>query len=113
MVVSKTTPEADNEELRAFVSSTLHAIMGGISDCRESAIAKSAFGTGEWRFNPPKEVEFDIAVQAKRTGKTGGGLKVEVFSIGANAAKDVSHENSSVSRIRFSVWTGFKSIKND
>ena len=109
--MSDNQSDADNDELKLFVSSSLRAIMGAVTDVQESATASSAFGTGEWRFNPPREVEFDVAVQAKKTGQSGGGLKVEVFSIGANARKDAAHENSTVSRIKFSIWTGFKSNK--
>ena len=62
-------------------------------------------------FNAPREIEFDIAVQAKRTGKTGGGMKLEVFSMGANAEKAVAKEDSSISRIRFTVPSAYKSNK--
>jgi hypothetical protein len=109
--MSRKEPEADNEELKAFVSSSLRAIMAAVSNVREAARAKSAHGTGEWAFSPPDKVEFDVAVQAKRTGQTGGGLKVQVFSVGANARKDVAHENSTVSRIRFTVPAKFKKGK--
>lgn len=104
-------PKANNDELQAFVSSSLRAIMAAVSDVRVSARAESAHGTGEWAFSPPDKVEFDVAVQAKRTGTTGGGLKVEVFSVGANAKKDVAQENSTVSRIRFTVPAKFKRKK--
>jgi hypothetical protein len=111
--MSDKVPDANNDELEAFVGSSLRAIMAAVTDVRESARAPSAHGTGEWAFSPPEKVEFDIAVQAKRTGQAGGGLKLEVFSVGANVKKDVAHENSTVSRIRFSVPAKFKKTKDE
>ncbi len=99
--------EIDNE-LRAFVSSTLIAIMKGVTEAQIAARAGSAHGTGEYAFSPPPEVAFDIAVHAKRSGSRKGGFKVEVFSIGANAGADASTENSTVSRIKFTIPAKFK-----
>ena len=39
----------------------------------------------------------------------GGGFKVVVFGIGANAKGEEGSESSTVSRIRFNVPTNFKS----
>lgn len=101
--------QPDNEELRLFVSATLRAIMAGVADAQESAKVKSAHGTGMWAFNAPRDVAFDIAVQATKTGKAGGGLKLTVFSVGANAEAGVSREDSTISRISFTVPSAFKS----
>ena len=107
-MVSKDIVDADQDELQIFVSSTLKAIMAGISDAQISARVPSAHGTGHFGFSAPNTVNFDVAVHAKKSGKIGGGLKVEVFSIGANAEKGSSHENATVSRISFSIPTKFK-----
>lgn len=56
----------------------------------------------------PKLIEFDIAVAARSTGVAGGGLKVAVFGIGANAEGKQESESVTVSRIRFSVPMAFK-----
>jgi hypothetical protein len=101
------TEKPDSDELAAFVESTLRAIATGIQNAQDAQIS-SAHGTGKSGYAAPKDVEFDIAVSAKRTGATGAGLKVAVFGIGANAGGDMSAESSTVSRIRFSVPTNFK-----
>ena len=98
----------ESNELQAFVTSTLKAIMNGIADAQGDARVKSAFGTGEFAFSAPDKVGFDVAVTAKHSGSARGGFKIQVFSIGANAGGDVSSEASSVSRIHFDVPTKFK-----
>ena len=101
--------QADFEELSAFIESTLRAISEGIRGAQEEQIS-SAHGTGISGYTAPKEVEFDIAVSAKKTDTLGGGLKVAVFGIGANTKADVGSESSTISRIRFSVPMSFKSL---
>ncbi|HQS70500.1 MULTISPECIES: trypco2 family protein [unclassified Novosphingobium] len=101
------TEEADTEELSAFVASTLRAIAEGVSIAQRNIIS-SAHGTGTFAYAAPKDIEFDIAVSAKKIGTVGGGLKVAVFGIGANAKGEEASESSTVSRIRFSVPTSFK-----
>ncbi len=103
----------DADELRAFIGSTLSAIMDAVSDIQPSAQAKSAFGTGTYAFNVPREVSFDIAVSAERSGSKKGGFEVKVLSFGANAGADTANKNSTVSRIKFTVPTGFKSQRDD
>jgi len=98
----------EDNELRVFVASTLGAIMGGISDAQPNARTKSAHGTGVYGFSAPKDVAFDLAVTVKRNGTKKGGFKVQVWSIGANAETDSSSENSTVSRIQFTIPTKLK-----
>jgi hypothetical protein len=105
--MSKDPTNAD--ELEGFVSATLRAIMAGVEDAQAAGGGKSAFGTGTFNFRPPSDVRFDVAVTAKHTGNASGGMKIQVFSIGANAGGDVSSESSTVSRIQFSVPTTYKS----
>ena len=100
----------NSDELATFVTSTLVAIAKGISDAQSSQI-KSAHGTGVSGFSAPKEVEFDIAVSAKDAGAKDGGFKVQVFSIGANASASKSSENSTISRIKFTVPSHFKTTQ--
>ena len=88
----------EENELQWFVSSTLTAIMQGISDVQEDARMRSAHGSGEFAFSAPENVAFDVAVTAKHTGTARGGMKIQVFSIGANAGGDVSTEASTVSQ---------------
>lgn len=99
---------ANSDELSVFVASTLKAIAVGIADAQSVQIA-SAHGTGISGFSAPKAIEFDVAVSAKSTGASGGGLKVAVFGIGANVDGKLSSESATVSRIKFTVPTGFKS----
>ena len=108
MAVEDRSDQSDSEELRIFVASTLNAIIAGIADVQSQATLRSVTGAGIFGFNPPENVTFDIAVSAKRTGAKRGGLKLEVFSVGANAGADSATENSTISRIQFTVPTKFK-----
>ena len=103
--------EANTDELQTFVASTLRAIAAGIEEAQGTKIS-SAHGTGEFGFSAPELIEFDVAVSAKRTGSTDGGMKVAVFGIGANLGGKEGSEDSTVSRIRFSVPTKFKDLQN-
>ena len=106
---NQSASHVEDNELQAFVSSTLIAIMKAVSEAQEAARASSAHGTGEYAFSPPPEVAFDIAVNAKRLGGKKGGFKVEVLSVGLNAAGEATTENSTASRIQFTIPTKFKS----
>jgi Trypsin-co-occurring domain 2 len=101
------TDQANSDELAAFVTSTLHAVAAGIGAAQDTLI-RSPHGTGVSGFGSPKEIEFDIAVTVRTTGAAGGGFKVSVLGIGANANGETANENSSVSRIKFSVPANFK-----
>jgi Trypsin-co-occurring domain 2 len=100
--------DVESNELKLFVTSTLKAIMEGVADAQPDARVRSAFGTGEFAYSAPDNVTFDVAVTAKHTGTARGGMKIQVFSIGANAGGDVSTEASTVSRIQFTIPTKFK-----
>lgn len=100
--------KVEENELQAFVASTLTAIMAGVSDAMPNARVSSAFGTGEFAFSAPENVIFDVAVTAKHSGTARGGFKIQVFGIGANAGGDTSSESSTVSRIQFKIPTRFK-----
>ena len=93
----------DGSELRLLVASTLEAICQGVSDVQGSTQAKTVSGKVSAKFNPPDTVTFDIAVSAKRIAGVSGGLKLEIFSVGANAKGEKNAEHSTVSRIQFSV----------
>lgn len=108
----KIMEDANSDELSAFVSSTLKAIATGVVEAQPIKM-RSAHDTGVSGYTAPREIEFDIAVSAKRTGSGGGGLKVTVFGIGANAEGTIASEASTVSRIRFSVPTQYKRLKED
>jgi hypothetical protein len=102
------TDKTNTDELTAFVASTLKAIAAGIEEAQGTQIA-SAHGTGTFGFRAPTEVEFDVAVSATTSEAGGGGMKVSVFGIGGNLDAKLGSESSTISRIRFSVPTTFKS----
>lgn len=99
--------ETDTGELTAFVAETLKAIAAGIEEAQGTQIS-SAHQSGVFGFSAPEKIEFDVAVAAKTTGTVGGGMKVAVFGIGAKLGAEGGSENSSISRIRFSIPTKFK-----
>ena len=79
----------DNEELTAFVTSTLNGIARGV----EGAASETR------KFTVPSKVEFEVAVTATKTNEVGGGLKLQVFNA---AGKQASH-GETVSRVKFEV----------
>lgn len=79
----------NNEELAAFVTSTLNAIAAGVD-------AAKAEG---YDFELPKSITFEVAVKATHSAEVGGGLKIKVFSA---EGRKVS-EDEEVSRINFTV----------
>ena len=101
------TQEANSDELATFVTSTLKAIAAAIEAAHDVRIA-SAHGTGVSGYAAPETVEFDIAVSAKSASSSGGGLKIAVFGIGGDAKINAGDEQSTVSRIKFSIPTRFK-----
>ena len=91
----------DNEELAAFVTATLTAIATGVETASNSATRQTR--NGHSTFEMPNKVSFDIAVTAKRTTQGGGGLKVQVFSVGGGVDGRHASESETVSRISFEV----------
>lgn len=82
--------EIQNEELAAFVTSTLNAIAYGTA---------AAEVVGNWRFEIPKEVEFEVAVTATKSKEVGGKLRIQVFSADGSARS----QSENISKIRFCV----------
>ena len=94
----------DNDELTAFVAATLRAISFGVTSA--GVTAASSRREGHHSFDIPSKITFDIGVTAKRTSEAGGGLKVQVFSVGAGVDGKKVAESETVSRISFDVnWT--------
>jgi Trypsin-co-occurring domain 2 len=95
----------DSSELSIFISEALQAIMSGVAAAQPKATASSDIqGTSFlFGFHSPSEVSFDIAVTAKKSETSDKGLKLEVFSVGANAKGEKGHENSTVSRVAFTI----------
>jgi len=102
----------DNDELTAFVSSTLRAIAAGVDEAaRNTRVDKER---GYTQFEMPPKVVFDVAVTAKRTAGTSKGLKVEVFNVGGGLEGKKSTDHETVSRIQFEVpWQHTSTYKPD
>ena len=100
-------------ELKEFITESLVQIQEGVQDAinRRASLTDAAgvinpvWGTSgdDISFRDMQKVEFDVAVTA--TDRTAGGGKagLRIFSaeVGADASKSV--ENSTVSRIKFTV----------
>ena len=87
----------DNDELTAFVTSTLNGIARGV----ESASSETR------NFQVPGKVEFEVAVTATKTSELNGGLKLQVFNA---AGKQASH-GETISRVKFEVISSGKNIR--
>jgi hypothetical protein len=104
VVTNENETIVDNDELTAFISATLTAIAAAVESASGTALRQHS--KGEATFAMPTQVAFDIAVTAKRTTQGGGGLKVQVFSIGGNVGGQHVAESETVSRISFQVpWS--------
>ena len=79
----------NNDELAAFVTSTLNAIAAGATEADSK----------EHYFSVPTKVNFEVAVTATKSAEGGGGLKIQVFSAEGKKASLNEH----ISRITFEV----------
>ena len=83
--------QPNNEELAAFVTSTLNAIVGGV----EAASSRTK------DFKAPYKISFEVAVKAIKSKDAGGGFKIQVFSAEVKA----SSKDEAISKISFDVIT--------
>ena len=87
----------NNEELAAFVTSTLNAIAAGVG----------AATSDTHDFDLPNKIAFEVAVKATKNSEVGGGFKIQVFSA---EGKKASHDEA-VSKITFEVSTASKNLR--
>jgi hypothetical protein len=108
-------------KLDEFVFESLKQIIDGIDNAREYAETKGAKISGEnLNFIGAKngggivymnqnnseiieKIDFDIAVTAKEGDKIKGGVGLFVGAVGIGTQGHIENENSSMSRIKFSV----------
>ena len=91
----------DNDELSAFVSSTLRAIAAGVDEAAN--LARQDKEKGHSTFEMPSEVAFDVAVTARQSGEKGRGVKIEIFKICGGLEGKQTEGHETVSRIQFKV----------
>ena len=89
-------------EIKDFVKKTLLEISSAIDETNDEFGSARRFQLAAVDKNQGL-IEFDLAVEAKRTGtkKAGGGLKVAVLE--ANAGGEKNYSEGSVSRIKFII----------
>ncbi len=81
-------------ELKEFISETIKGVIAGIADGQQKGATVRAGG----------RIDFDIAVTTKETSDGGVKGKISVLALGSFSASNKSlGENSTVSRIKFSV----------
>lgn len=108
-------------ELDEFISTTVKSIIKSINDSKEYAEANGAIINpiimehnydayqSIWRKDGKDgrrgltKIDFDVAVTAssEEGNKVGGGIKVQVFSLGASSTE--TEKNQTISRIKFSL----------
>lgn len=110
-------------ELDEFITGTVKAIIKSINDTKEFAESNGAIinpiiteriedhdqNLSIWRKDGKDgrrlltKIDFDVAVQASNEegSKVGGGLKIQVLSIGASSTN--TEKNQTTSRIKFSL----------
>ena len=103
----------DVNELKVFVANTLEAVIEGVAEAqsridpepRTIVITEDGKRPFPHRFEfwTPDKISFDIAVTVSRKGGKGGGLKLEVLSVGADARMESGRELSTASRVSFEV----------
>ena len=99
--MTETAVAMDNDELTAFVSSTLRAIAAGVEEAARLSRADKEKGFST--FEMPESVAFDVAVTARKSGEKGGGVKIEIFKIGGGMEGKRSEGLETASRIQFQV----------
>lgn len=104
-------------ELKDFISTTIISICEGIAKAKEhtndkykNCIVAPGRINGYEVGNRPDErynIDFEICVTTEKSkdGKTGGGLKLKIFDMGADIEKNTTNKNgrTDVNRIKFSV----------
>ena len=97
-------------ELKDFIAETLVQIQQGVEDAislrtGKLGVINPAFGVDANAFTKDhiQPVEFDVAITVSDKASGGGkaGLKIFSVELGANGAKE--KENSTVSRIKFTI----------
>jgi hypothetical protein len=96
----------DNEELSAFIGSTLRAIKTGI-DSAGIRVGNGPIGNDAFRM--PKQVVFDVAVTVRHSDEASVGLKVQICGFGAGADGKLGSESQTVSRVSFDVPWAYES----
>jgi hypothetical protein len=106
-------------DLEEFVASTLTQISAGIAKAQEQAAASGAWINPAGKLSSSEErsaievdvnayayletVEFDVAVTIGKDESAGAGGGIKVLGLQLGAGADVKYENSSVSRVKFSI----------
>jgi hypothetical protein len=99
-------------ELEDFIRSSVLQIMGGIKAAQSEWDTSHGSGGGvinpAWEgpddfINRVQEVKFDIAVTVTGKNESGGGGGIKVIALDVSGKTSHSTENSTVSRIAFSI----------
>ncbi len=105
-------------DLQEFISQTLIQIVNGVTDAQNiesekgAKISPSLSGSAEYAAEhgflksdagPAQIVQFDVAITAKEGTGTKGGIGVVAGIVSLGSTGQSNTENSSVSRVKFSV----------
>lgn len=101
-------------DIKDFIAETLGQIAQGVSAAASSVnsnngicMVSPAAAPTSYEHNT-REVQFDIALTVIDDSAAAGGGKVKVLGVQLGAEASTSKQNSTVSRIQFSVPIGFK-----
>lgn len=110
-------------ELQEFVRSALMQVVNGVRDAQNSADDRGGINPYIWQHGRDAAakqgilesndgrwihlVEFDVAITAVETEGKKGGIGVVAGAVGLGARRESGSENTSLSRIRFSVPVAF------
>jgi hypothetical protein len=98
-------------ELHEFISNSLMEIMAGITSAKEkydsrlsgNGVICPTWGGPDDQRNRMQEVNFDVAVTVSQKTEGGGGGGIKVVALDISGKVNHATENSTVSRISFSV----------
>ncbi len=108
-------------ELQNFIKSTLISIVEGVSNAQDYVKDKEELkgtyirpndGHFDGKRGIIREVDFDVAVHASGGSTTEKNVGIIVASLGLGRKDNKKEENSSVSRIKFSIPILFKHQSN-
>lgn len=97
-------------EIKDFVKTTLKELSEAISESKNELDKKVILTNTSLRLKNGAEygfIDFDLAVEAKDTKKTGGKGGIRITVVEASLGKDSETTASSVSRVKFTVEADF------
>ena len=108
-------------ELKEFIKDVLIQIIQAVDEAQDEFKGKPHAINPQRTLGPGKEkeytqnIEFDVAVQVAKEGKSGGKAKlmIPIINVGAEGGKESTDISSTTSRIKFTIPVAFGYIEKN